>query len=398
MDEKLQGYAVPRLPKLSYLEVVLREIDRRASFERIRQALLEYVRVTGEEQSSGGVVSRLRDEFTFWSPTQEALSELMRLGFVEQAQLPSSRRYVDAHRANTYKLTTEGKTAVEELAEGPGLAKANFLDMLAVALSSAHPGFADLLVTAQHYPLCIPEYTIDKLDGLGSEGEMAYKVAEDAIVRMTEHWPSSDEAPSHRDMLEWLKRSLNRRFPQDSGRRPSKADILDTVDDAVLGFVAHTRKIRLDAISFNVCMSWAAYLHIMEESRYVENWPGRTVWATAVVEEQEIRRNGFRDAERTVVEGLRDGFKSVAENMSEGRASGYLPIYRVRAQAAFSARVNLGLADIILQRILSGQIDAPYRVQVALGRGMSPPRSEPVFTHEGRRFFDIMITDIGGSS
>ena len=397
-DEKLQGYAVPRLPKLNYLDVVLREIDQRASFERIRQALLEYVRSAGEERSGSGVVSRLHDEFSFWSPTQEALSELIRLGFVVQAQLPSSRRYVDAYRANTYKLTAEGAAAVEQLAKGPGVARANFLDMLAIALSNAHPGFVELLKSVEEHPLCIPEYTIEKLDVLGHEGEMAVKVAEDAVTRMTEHWPSSHEAPLHRDMSDWLNRALNRRFPEDSGRQPSKGDIVDTVDDAVLGFAAYARQIKLDAISFNVCISWAAYLYILEESRYVENWNGRTVWATAAVQGHKICRKGFRDIERNVVEGLKDGFKKVAESMPDARASGHLPIYRVRAQAAFAARVNLSLVDIILRRILSSQIDVPYEVQVSLGRGMSPPRSEPVFTHEGRRFFDIMITDIGGQS
>ena len=391
-DEKLRGHAVPRLPKLNYLEIVLREIDRRASFERIRQALLEYVRVAGEGQNVG----RLRDEFTFWSPTQEALSELMRLGFVVPAQLPSSRRYVDAHRASTYQLTSYGTAAVEELAKGPGPAKANFLDMLAIALSTAHPGFGDLLKGIAKHPLCIPEYTIDKLDALGHEGEMAGKVAEDAITRMTEHWPPSGETPLYGDMLAWLTRALSRRFPKNSGRRPSKGDVLDTVDDAVLGFVAHARQIRLDAISFNVCMSWASYLHILEESRYVESWSGRTVWATAVMQEQTIHRNGFREAEGTIVEELGNGFEKVAEGMPDARALGYLPIYKVRAQAAFAARADLNLVDRVLSQILSDAIDAPYEVKVALGRGIAPPKSEPVFTHNRRRFYDIMITDKGG--
>jgi hypothetical protein len=79
--------------------------------------------------------------------------------------------------------------------------------------------------------------------------------------------------------------------------------------------------------------------------------------------------------------------------MSDARASGYLPIFRVRAQAAFAARVNLRLVDLILARLLSGELQAPYQIQVALGRGTPPPRSEPVFVQGGRRFFDIMIVE-----
>lgn len=37
---------------------------------------------------------------------------------------------------------------------------------------------------------------------------------------------------------------------------------------------SRARNIHLDATSFNVCMSWAGQLAILEESRYVEDWPG----------------------------------------------------------------------------------------------------------------------------
>ena len=385
--------AVPRLHRLSHLEVVLLEAQRGASFERMREALLAATRNTSEGLSGTGVVSGLHDEYTYWSPTQEALSELMRLGWMVQAQVPSSRQYVDAYRASTYKLTAEGEKVAQVLSTNNGVAKAQYLDTLTVSLAQTHPGFAQLIAVANEQPLLIPEYTQERISALNGSGALMVSLARDVISRMVEHWPPDLAEPREGDLAKWLDAALSRRFPKDRVRQPSQKDVLDTVDDAVLGFVAKARGIRLDPISFNVCMAWASQLAVLEQSRYVLGWPGRTVWATAHIGKQGISRRGFADAEEEVVAEIRNGFRDLLESTVEGRASGYLPIYRVRAQAAFVAKVNLRLVDMILERILSGRTEASYEVKVALGRGTPPPRSERVFTHAGRRFFDILIID-----
>ena len=320
----------------------------------------------------------------------------MRFGWMAQAPVPSSRQYVDAYRTTTYELTVAGEEAVQILSTTNGAAKARYLDTLTVSLSKAHLGFALLIVEANGNPLLIPEYTQERISALRGSETLTGTLARDAISRMAEHWPSELAPPLEEDLAKSLDVALRRRFPRNRVRQPSQKDVLDTVDDAVLGFVCKARGIGLDAISFNVCMSWASQLAVLEQSRYVEGWSGRTVWATAQVGEDVIRRRGFAEAEAQVVAETRAGFRSLLESTVEGRASGYVPIFRVRAQAAFAARVNLRLVDMILDRILSGSIHAPYEIQVALGRGTSPPRSERVFTHEGRRFFDIMIVDRGG--
>ena len=385
--------AVPRLHRLSHLEVVLLEAQRGASFERMREALLAATRNTSEGLSGTGVVSGLHDEYTYWSPTQEALSELMRLGWMVQAPVPSSRQYVDAYRASTYKVTAEGEEVLQVVSTNNGVAKAQYLDALTRSLAGTHPGFAQLIAVANEQPLLIPEYTQERISALNGSGALTASLARDVISRMVEHWPPDLAEPIEGDLAKSLDAALSRRFPKDRVRQPSQKDVLDTVDDAVLGFVAKARGIRLDPISFNVCMAWASQLAVLEQSRYVQGWPGRTVWATAHIGEHGISRRGFADAEEEVVAEIRNGFRDLLESTVEGRASGYLPIYRVRAQAAFVAKANLRLVDMILERILSGRIKASYEVKVALGRGTPPPRSERVFTHEGRRFFDILIID-----
>ena len=387
---------VPRLPRLSHLEVVLIEASRGAPFERMRQALITSTRSSTDTLSGTGVVSRLHDEYTYWSPTQEAISELVRLGWMVPAPVPSSRQYVDAYRASTYELTSMGEEIAQTLLASNGAARAKYMDTLTVSLAEAHPGFAELIAVVNLQPILIPEYTQERISALSGTGNLTDNLAADAISRMVVHWPSQVEQPIEVGLAKWLDTALKRRFPRNRVRQPSQKDVLDTVDDAVLGFVVRARGINLDAISFNVCMSWASQLAVLEQSRYVEQWPGRTVWATAQVEETRINRRGFDEAEGQTLLEIRNGFRALLDS-SVGRASGYVPIYRVRAQAAFAAKVNLRLVDMILERILSGNLNAPYEVKVALGRGTPPPKSERVFTHMGRRFFEIQIEDQGGN-
>jgi hypothetical protein len=224
------------------------------------------------------------------------------------------------------------------------------------------------------------------------DGGGSHRLAQDAISRMTAHWPEEVPNPSTEDLTSQITEALARRFPRSRVPRPSQKDVLDTVNGAILGFAARSRNIRLDSISFNVCMSWASQLALLEDSRYVEGWLGRTVWATAQIYDHRIDRRGFREAGDAVVKALAAGFKRVAEVTPEARASGYLPIHLVRAYAAFSARVNLRFVNMILGQLLVEQREAPYTVQVTLGRSTRPPPSEPVFTHQGRRFFELMIT------
>src|SRR5206468_314471 len=107
-----QGYSVPRLYKIGYLEVALRQILDLASFDRIRQALIVFAASQKENQI---VVPKTHDPFSLWSPTQETLAELMRLNFIESASLPSERKYLDSHRGDTYVFTNQGASAVEKL-------------------------------------------------------------------------------------------------------------------------------------------------------------------------------------------------------------------------------------------------------------------------------------------
>jgi hypothetical protein len=390
MENQQESYGIPRLHKLGYLEVALAEVAKGASFDRIRQGLIAFAaKQHGEDRVVG---SRFQDAYTLWSPTQEALAELMRLGFVAEVPLPSERQYVDGHRTQAYTLTAVGATAAGNLASQGAEDRAAFLDELSVALAEAHPGFARILAIVENHPLCIPEYTIEKISTVAGESDGSVRLAEDAIARMTAHWPDQIELPRTKDLAAHITAALTRRFSKSRVSRPSQKDVLDTVDDAVLGFTVKARDIQLDPISFNICLSWASQLALLDQSRYVEGWPGRTVWATARIQDRGISRRGFRQAGDAVVAALDIAFTQVAAVMPDGKASGFLPIHRVRACAAFAARVNRRLVNMILAQLLSGERTASYSVAVGRAGGTKPPLSEPIFTDRGERFFELMIS------
>ena len=394
MSTPEQGWSVPRLQRLSYLEFGITEIAREGTFDRIRQRLLQFAEEKRDRQFSISLGSRALDRYAFWSPTQETLGELMKLGFVEPEQLPSSRRYVDEYRSKTFTLTFRGKEAADQLNQSEPKDRVQFLNRLAIALLTAHPGFSKLFLAASRFPLCIPEFTIEELDRFKSKGGLRRRLGEDITERIATHCPEGIFRPSSRRAQRFISEAIRRRFPKTRTPAPKK-ELLNTINDAIVAFTADIRKIPLDAISFNVCMAWAGQLALMEQSRYVEGLPGRTIWATARVEENRVHRRGFEDSTDRIVRTLREGFQAVADAVAESRASGYLPIYRVRAQAAFAAGVNVRLVDRILRQIVTGKLAVPYKVKVALGRGTPPPPSEPIFTSEGRRFYNILITEGG---
>src|SRR5207247_4467849 len=78
-----------------------------------------------------------------------------------------------------------------------------------------------------------------------------------------------------------LRDGLRRRFSEVDAPRPK--DVLDTVDDLVCSLTLERLGLQIDAISFNVLMSWSRWLYVADESRYVLDLPGRVAWAAAVV-------------------------------------------------------------------------------------------------------------------
>src|SRR4051794_38112463 len=103
--------SIPRVQHIRYFQAALEGVADGLTFDGIRSTLRRVARETGGRITA----SRVDDAFTLWSPTADALSELMRLELIEHRPIPSKRTAVDSHRDTTYCLTTSGRSIVEEV-------------------------------------------------------------------------------------------------------------------------------------------------------------------------------------------------------------------------------------------------------------------------------------------
>ena len=76
-----------------------------ATFEEARQRYSANVEKLALQGVGRRTASRVGDKDAYWAPTADVLMEAIRLGFVEKQQVPSARRYVEAHRDRRYVLT-----------------------------------------------------------------------------------------------------------------------------------------------------------------------------------------------------------------------------------------------------------------------------------------------------
>jgi hypothetical protein len=89
------GQGLPRLQELAYLETIARAAASGHPFEQIRLALVDHIwgvrqASTGDPPDPADYRAWRGDEKKYVRNVTDAIKELMRLGFVDNAMLPSS--------------------------------------------------------------------------------------------------------------------------------------------------------------------------------------------------------------------------------------------------------------------------------------------------------------------
>src|SRR6266581_3807562 len=147
---------IPRLQQiLPHMREQLVALREGATFEAARQRYSATVEKLALQGIGRRTASRVGDQDAYWAPTAEVLMEAIRLGFVDRQQVPSARRYVEAHRDRRYALTSRGRE-VAELARDDIAA---FCDRLAEALYNTHSYFRALVSKLETAPIACPEVT-----------------------------------------------------------------------------------------------------------------------------------------------------------------------------------------------------------------------------------------------
>ena len=339
---------------------------------RLYQVATDMARLNGGREPSG------HPDYRMWSPTKDAIEELMRLGWVEKMPLPSARHRVDAYRQKQFLLTEEGKKWV--LITSAGEAREN----LGQALIKQHTYFREYLVRLTKGPIFLPEFnetdipadaTPDSLDC----GALASQVAERVYSS-----PAGKDGSVLNISGQRIQQYIQRRF---SKRQPrSRKALLDAMQDAVSSGVLRSEGLRADPASFVIISSWSRELFITGTSRYVSGSPGGWLhWAAAdiTVEGRSVsyaRRSISRFGDQVV-----DSLRVISEELKTPGTE-MVRIYPLRGTVAFRCGVANEVVDRVLAELLMKKRACPYDVWVSAGALIDPPASEWPLSVGGRRY------------
>ena len=379
---------IPRLQQLvPHMRDQLTGLREGSTFEHARQRYAGTVDRLDALGLGRRTASRVGDSDQYWSPTRDVLDEAMRLGFVERQQLPSSRRYVDAHRHRPHALTQLGLQTADEAETD----MAKFCDRLAAAVYHNHPYFRALIDKLQDGPIGCPEVTEGEVEESRRSGENTDHWVEIASRRMSRQTTSSDKAR----IREAIVAVVRHRFGQTLERSPTSKQMAEALNDAYIEAALRLRGLAIGAIDLKIMKKWGSQLRLLDESRYVPAFTGQNIiWLAADLSANgsvRIQRRTLQNHQRSVADAIVAAYRTQARAAETSLRAPYLPIYRVRAQAAFECRVTRALVDMTIERLVAGTIPDPH-VQVWLHLGSTrQPDSEPIYRRGGKRRYDITI-------
>ena len=371
---------IPRLHRIvPHARDQLRGIaDGDATFEACRVRYGETQRrLTQEGQGRStappsGVSERERN----WAPTRDCLSELIRWGAVVNKPLPSSRRFVDRYRGETYELTELGMNLAELPSDG-----SQFVDALSQRLIAVHPYLRSLLLALETNPIRCPAISEGDVERerMGIRGW-----AEWAAVRI-----GGETSP---DAVEKeIAAHLNRRFGNPPAGRPSNKALAETTNDALMVAAFSAYDIRFDALTIKTLLRWGSELLLYDQSRYVPVHPdANVIWLAADLGHGSNgdllpARRGIAEYGDRVARTFPVAYRQQAGSSRSSLAEPYLPVHQLRAQVAYECAVTRTLCGLVLSRLADGEYPE-VDVEVFLHIGTTGlPSSEPAFRHHGRR-------------
>ena len=389
-----QKDTIPRLQQLvRHMRDQLIGLRQSATFEEVRRRYIGTVDQLVADGLGRRTASRVDDLAAYWSPAVGLLEEAIRLGFVQHQPLPSARRYLDGYRDKRFELTDAGR----EIAEFAHRDLGRFFDLLASAVLNAHPYFERFVLLLKDAPLICPEV---------SEGEIVIGRRE---ARTTQDWAEcaaerinsgpSGEVVSAENVKREIRSFLERRFGESPAEKPPTKALSEAMNDAFATASVKARGVPMGATELKILRAWGSQLRLLDQSRHVPEFHGSNLlWIAADLETANGRvsakRRAFKEHGLSVARAVVEAYRAQAAADDSRLVAPYLPIYAVRATAAFACGVTRALVDIVLGRMANGEFpELGVQVWLHLGRGDRPPPSEPVFRQAGSRRYQITITN-----
>ena len=389
-----KGHGIPRLQELSYLEVTALAVRDGAAFEEIRKRLIDHmIRLRSEQPGARDVDAfRVAREMPtrYARNVSESLKELMRLGLVKRASVPSTAGAAKAYRSTTFALTDEGGSWVALLeADARGAYNA-----LLELLWRAHSQFAGYLRVISRGGISVPlaawgdlpeprtrEKYIDFLTARTSE----------AVMRGDTGWNATEA--EIRDALMRYTASIAEGADLRGNSAPYRRnqDFVNTCEEALVKLAFDKLGVPLDFISQEILRRWTRVLGVAGFSYHVPGSSALRYWPTARIEELEngsirVTRSGGSSARDAVIKSLPESFaRARREDVSN---SSWVPIYRIRADICWRLQIPDAVFDAAILDLLRGDRGQEHEYKIHLDiavLGSVPPTEMPLrVEHAGK--------------
>ncbi len=382
---------IPRLQQiLPHMRDQLAAAREGTTFEEARRRYSATVDRLALQERGRRTSSRVADKDAYWSPTAEVLLEAVRLGFIERQQVPSARRYVEAHRDRRYALTPSG----HEVATLAGQDLAQFCDQLAAAIYSTHPYFRALVAKLRVAPIACPEVSESEIDAAARGGRGTEYWADYVTEKLRPH-VHAEPRVNRNEIRQIIVSTVRRRFGSGADSTPTSKALTQAINDAfaVAAFTAHG--LPIGATEIDILRSWGSQLRVLDQSRYVSGFEGfNLIWLAADIADERcvaISRRAMDQYQGEIARAVTDAYRSKAEAADSSLSAPYIPIYKVRADAAFRCRVTRALVDMVIERLSNGGVpEMRSRVLLHLGTTRQPI-SEPLYRRGGSRRYEMTI-------
>jgi hypothetical protein len=368
------------LQELAYLETIANAVVTCLPFEEIRLALVDHIwslrqASPGDPPDPAEYRVWRGDEKKYVRNVTDALKELMRLGFVENAILPSSGKSAYAHKEATYHATSAGQRWVSLLQSDRRAA----YDDLVPRLVRAHPGFTGFLsvvgaIDHRRSSFVIPLLRWGELPP-NQRSQQAYRAAigdfvAGALISADLGW-STDASEISMAVNGYLDRILARAQAREKDPFPTVRAFTQTCEEALVSLAFSKAGCSIDYVSMEIARRWSRWLGL---ACYTYHAPGPYAlrfWSTAQIQLADgavtvKRRAGGQWRDRALAE--------LHDHCQQARAAGttYVPIWVARAAVCWKLRIVDDEFDRAVTDMIAGRRghDFPWRVhldQVSVG-------------------------------
>jgi hypothetical protein len=389
---RTKSTSIPRLQEIEFLRIAAEQVNAEATYDQIRRSLIDHMAAERERTQPSGNNAAIRlarhDEHRYMNNATDSLSELMRLGLVEAAHLPTTRKAAPVYADHTYRMTPNGRAWIDKLATDR---RGAFDDLLRM-LWAAHPQFAGMLRLLRLGIFAVPSANWREVhtERVGPEGREAYvrflaaRCARAIEAGVTGWQATEDEVGmAIRDYIRGRMEADARRQRPDRFLRNS--DFVGACEEAVVSFAFGRAGVKLDYITLEIIRRWTKHLGVANFSNHVPAAPALRMWATATLDEDDrgclttITRRTVGDWGDRIIDELQGAFDMA--RVKNPRGDSFVDIYQVRAAVCSKLGLNDTVFDAAVGEFLTGmrRTDAPFRLHSdAFEYGQTPPTETPL--------------------